>query len=469
MKRNILFGLCAGLLLLAGCSDFTEIQPKGKNLLTRVSDLDLLLNYEYNENGYYSTGPSVVLGEMYPQAYNVPNMIAETTPALNAVLITWDETADRLELSNSDGMYTCFYSAIGRIANPVLQQIDNAEGDRATAQRIKAEALVFRAWFHYLAVNIYAKAYDPATAATDPGVPYMLEGSDIAGMVQKNTVGEVYDHILADLNTALELESLPDRGISRMRPGKDFALAAKAQVLMNMHRYGEASQAASQSLAITDYVEDERSYFDTEPNPFMGSFTRSKGACQEDLICFPQWNALFGITPEMYALFEPGHVWLDYCFDSSFAYSSMYFGLADVAYSMCMDAYFSYIGLTTIDTRMIEAECLMREGEFDDALALMDEVREMRIDPAVYQPWKGTTTDRGEVFRKLQQVWRTENLYTMKNFINMKRWNTEPEYQTTLRKTLLGKDYELTPDSPLWIFPIPLSASSINPNLTPNY
>ena len=59
--------------------------------------------------------------------------------------------------------------------------------------------------------------------------------------------------------------------------------------------------------------------------------------------------------------------------------------------------------------------------------------------------------------------------YLMKNFINMKRWNTEPEYQTTLRKTLLGKDYELTPDSPLWIFPIPLSASSINPNLTPNY
>ena len=147
----------------------------------------------------------------------------------------------------------------------------------------------------------------------------------------------------------------------------------------------------------------------------------------------------------------------------------MYFGLADVAYSMCMDTYFYYIELKTIDTRMIEAECLMREGEFDDALALMDEVREMRIDPAVYQPWKGTTTDRREVFRKLQQVWRTENLYTMKNFINMKRWNTEPEYQTTLRKTLLGKDYELTSDSPLWIFPIPLSASSINPNLTPNY
>lgn len=77
MKKNILFSLCAGLLLLAGCSDFTEIQPKGKNLLTRVSDLDLLLNYEYNESGYYSTGPSVVLGEMYLQAYNVPNMIAE--------------------------------------------------------------------------------------------------------------------------------------------------------------------------------------------------------------------------------------------------------------------------------------------------------------------------------------------------------------------------------------------------------
>ena len=33
-------------LALGACSDFTEIDPKGKNILNRVEDLDLLLNYE---------------------------------------------------------------------------------------------------------------------------------------------------------------------------------------------------------------------------------------------------------------------------------------------------------------------------------------------------------------------------------------------------------------------------------------
>jgi hypothetical protein len=44
----ILFGL---MLLISACSKFTEITPKGANILNRVSDLDLLMNFNFSYNG----------------------------------------------------------------------------------------------------------------------------------------------------------------------------------------------------------------------------------------------------------------------------------------------------------------------------------------------------------------------------------------------------------------------------------
>ena len=46
---SILFALLA---FASACSDFTEIEPKGKNVLSRVEDLDMLLNYEYRQRGF---------------------------------------------------------------------------------------------------------------------------------------------------------------------------------------------------------------------------------------------------------------------------------------------------------------------------------------------------------------------------------------------------------------------------------
>ena len=58
--------------------------------------------------------------------------------------------------------------------------------------------------------KLYAKAYNPATAATDGGVPYMLEDFPINELAEKKTVQEVYDLILSDLDAAFALNSLPD-------------------------------------------------------------------------------------------------------------------------------------------------------------------------------------------------------------------------------------------------------------------
>ena len=142
-------------LALGACSDFTEIDKKGKNILNRVEDLDLLLNYEY----YISASDiRIVVNDGYPGITNIPNLLNESIKTLNGIYTSWDETADRVALTTSDDTYSGLYQIIGQVANPVLQNVDEAAGDRAMADRLKAEALVLRAWCHYCLVNIYPQS-----------------------------------------------------------------------------------------------------------------------------------------------------------------------------------------------------------------------------------------------------------------------------------------------------------------------
>ena len=114
---------------------------------------------------------------------------------------------------------------------------------------------------------------------------------------------------------------------------------------------------------------------------------------------------------------------------------------------------------------------------------LLNQIREKRL----VNYTEATAASAEDAFAWLKRISRTENFATLKNFINLKRWNTEPAYQETLRKTIewdvntydaegnvIGTERktwsgELTPDSPLWIFPFPQNATNYNPNLTQNY
>lgn len=87
--------------------------------------------------------------------------------------------------------------------------------------------MTLRAYFHYLLINKFAKAYNPATAAEDSGLPYLLETQDIAQPTVQLTVQEVYDHILADIQEAIDLDGLPTSAVNRMRMGKPCAYAVK--------------------------------------------------------------------------------------------------------------------------------------------------------------------------------------------------------------------------------------------------
>ena len=59
----------------------------------------------------------------------------------------------------------------------------------------------------------------------------------------------------------------------------------------------------------------------------------------------------------------------------------------------------------------------------------LDAIRVKRIDPAVYTPLKGRVNTKADAIFRLKQTSHGENIYSIYNFINRKRWNQLDDYK----------------------------------------
>ena len=169
MKKTIYSLLAVAALMLTSCEDFTDLQPKGKNLLTTTDQLEMLLNTELQG---CSSDMRQMAGDMIYAYSNVATTISQPVKTRNVIIWTYDEAnMDKMaELTSTDADYSTFYGYIGTIANPILTKIDDASGSEAAKKQLKCEALALRAWSFYMLINKFAKAYNPETAASTPGI-----------------------------------------------------------------------------------------------------------------------------------------------------------------------------------------------------------------------------------------------------------------------------------------------------------
>ena len=99
------------------------------------------------------------------------------------------------------------YKAIAA-ANHALEAIEKFEADgRADEVRnARGEALLCRAYAHFMLANLFCMPYNPATADTELGVPYATEPeTTLNPLYHRGTLQETYDKIEADLLEGLDL------------------------------------------------------------------------------------------------------------------------------------------------------------------------------------------------------------------------------------------------------------------------
>ncbi|WP_286860020.1 MULTISPECIES: RagB/SusD family nutrient uptake outer membrane protein [Sphingobacterium] len=469
MKSFINIVSAAAMLLFFGsCEKYTDISPKGKNLLSTANDLDLLMNVNYSGSGFNSLNQSVLINDMYPQAANVPNIINGNVKNLNYALLTYDESINRADLTGTDGAYEGLYEIISRVANIVLTKADEASGDPNLIRQLKAEALIVRAYMHYILVNIYAKAYDPATATIDGGIPY-VEDIALSETNTKKTVQEVYNKMVADVNAALDLQSLPDKPKNNMRVGKAFAYAVKARILLSMRDYAGALEAADIGLKYNNVLEDHRPYLPTS-NGGSGLEVARDGLTAPDNLLYAYfgkaWPNTFSPTYEILNnYYEPGNIIKDHTTTYDYTYGQILSGLPGIPMFFAIAYQQNAAGMTTSDLKLIKAEALIRMEQISSAMDIINEIRIRRVFP--YNPI--SASNEAQAMQLLQKANRIEFLFTWRNFADIKRWNKEGKYSVQTQRTINGKTYSLSPTSAMWIFPFPQSATNFNPTLQQNY
>ncbi|WP_297060250.1 RagB/SusD family nutrient uptake outer membrane protein [uncultured Duncaniella sp.] len=488
--KNIAFFAIACSAILSSCESFTDVDQKGMNLLSKTSDLELLLNANYYGDWKDLT---IICGDALPMDY-IPTSIEEPNKSFTQILLAWDENehATRLPaLATDDEFYTDCFSYIGTVANPVLMRVDEAIGPEDHKNKLRAEALTIRAYYEWLVAQKYAAAYDPATAETERCIPYLFETHDIQIPSEQLTQKQVYTNILADLDRAIGLDCLPVAALNRERVCKSFVYAVKAHVLMSMGDQTEAEKAARKALEFGSTVTDYKNLIVSKVNrggtPIEVLVLGPKFQMEEDYFTNnTQCNGML-ITPYNDSMFEPGHYRKD---NLSTGYLSSkgsydpddpekdleaikndYIRYYGVPYNSVsdLDSQHNTCGIKTSHMYMILAECAIDRGAIDEAMGYLDKVRVCRINPDVYQPLEGRVTTKEEAIKYLKKSCHGEYVYTMWNFFTRKRWTRKADYKETLTRELLGKTYTITPESPLWIFPFPRNVMEMNPNIQHNY
>jgi hypothetical protein len=187
--------LIATLLAFAGCNDFLEENPDNRVELNTIDKAAQLLTNAYSSASY---GFTEWMSDNVSFTFGTQKLIQHNQA------YRWEDITD-INQDTPSYFWTSTYDAIAH-ANEVLAVIDNLPGDEAKRNAVKGEALLCRAYGHFMLVNLFAKHFDEETADDDLGIPYVTEPeTEFIKKYTRHTVEEVYDFIEDDLEDGLEL------------------------------------------------------------------------------------------------------------------------------------------------------------------------------------------------------------------------------------------------------------------------
>ncbi|MCU7547632.1 RagB/SusD family nutrient uptake outer membrane protein [Chitinophagaceae bacterium LB-8] len=199
MKRILTYIFLISMLPLAGCKKFLEKPPDNRTEVTAPDQVTLLLTTAYPHANYI-----LFCEAMSDNAEDKGGGGAgDPSDLINRQSYMFQDVQSK-ELDSPEAYWDSCYKAIA-VANQALQIINDAT-DQNSFKAQRGEALVARAYAHFMLVTLFAKAYDPATASSDQGIPYVTTPeTQVFAKYDRKTVAYVYDMIEKDLLDGIPL------------------------------------------------------------------------------------------------------------------------------------------------------------------------------------------------------------------------------------------------------------------------
>ncbi len=190
------------VLSMMGCKKYLDKEPDNRTQIKTPDQIAQLLTTAYPKANYMlfceSMSDNAEDKEGGGSGYNMQDLVNRQSYLFEEV------TVSPTDIDGPDFYWNSCYKAIAA-ANQALQFIEQMNDPQALSAH-KGEALVARAYAHFMLVTLFAKVYDPLTAANYPGIPYVVSPeTEVFKQYDRHTVAYVYEKIEKDLTDGYPL------------------------------------------------------------------------------------------------------------------------------------------------------------------------------------------------------------------------------------------------------------------------
>lgn len=204
MKNSINYIIVITLALaFMSCDDYLEKNPDQRTSLDSPEKVGELLVNAYPNNTYQMFCFSMSDNAVDKGPGNTYNRTNEQS-------YMWDDCTDNDQDTPSAYWNACYEAishcnlALDFMKTKMTVKEGNASIDKTYAPYY-GEALVARAYSHFMLLNLWAKPYNPATSNEDLGIPYVTTSErEVFVVYKRETVAKVYDLIEKDLLEGLK-------------------------------------------------------------------------------------------------------------------------------------------------------------------------------------------------------------------------------------------------------------------------
>lgn len=246
MNRFIIYGLTALLVTSTGCRKYLEKEPDNRAKLTTPEKVSQLLGTAYPQGNYMTFAEA-----MSDNARDKGSGIIDNT---NLDPYFFNDVRED-DQDSPEYYWSSAYEAIAA-ANQALETAGQAPNPNDYSAQ-KGEALLARAYSHLMLVSLFSKFYDPATAASDPGIPYVTEPETVViKQYERKTVAYVYEMIEKDIVEGLPLINDESYTVPRYHFNRAAANALASRFYLYKKDYAKAAQHAA--IAVPNFLPNLR-------------------------------------------------------------------------------------------------------------------------------------------------------------------------------------------------------------------
>ncbi len=255
-------------VMTLSCNDYLDQMPDDRTVIDSKEKVkDLLVS------AYPNTSFIEFCEPMSDNARRKKMALMETKP--NEQAYFWQDITQRNQGTPFRYWESC-YRAISA-ANHALEVIEHAP-DAAEYSAYKGEALLSRAYHHFMLVSLFSQQYSPQTAEQDLGIPYVTVPEKVVqGNYERHTVKYVFDMIKKDLEAGLALIDNDAYEVPKYHFTESAAYAFASRYYLTIGDWENVVLAANRVLGVNpeNQLRDWAAYDKLTPDDFNAIYTKS--------------------------------------------------------------------------------------------------------------------------------------------------------------------------------------------------